>query len=36
MEEEYGFVFVLKYGFRWRFLLMMGICVKVEIIDFVS
>ena len=34
MEEEYGFDLVLRYGVRWRFLLMMGIHVKVEIVDF--
>ena len=34
MEEEYGFDLVLRYGVCWRFLHMMGICVKVEIVDF--
>ena len=33
MEEEYGFDFVLIYGVRLRFFLMMGIRVKVEIVD---
>ena len=32
MEEEYGFDLVFRYGVRWRFLLMMKICVKVEIV----
>ena len=27
------FDLVLRYGVHWRFLLMMGICVKVEIVD---
>ena len=33
MEEEYGFYLVLRYRVRSRFLLMMGIHVKVEIVD---
>ena len=33
MEEEYDFDLVLKYGVRWHFLLMMGILIKVEIVD---
>ena len=27
------FDLILRYGIRWRFLLMMGILVKVEIVD---
>ena len=34
MEEEYGFDLVLRSGFRWHSLLMMGIRVKVEIVVF--
>ena len=34
MEEKYGFDIVLRYEVRWRFLLMMGIHVKVEIVVF--
>ena len=34
MEEEYGFDLVLRYEVCWRFLLMMGICVNVEIVFF--
>ena len=33
MEEELCFDLVFSYGVCWRFLLMVGICVKVEIID---
>ena len=33
MEEELCFDLVFSYGVRWCFLLMMGIRVKVEIID---
>ena len=33
MEEEYDFDLVLRYGVCWHFLLMMGVRVKVEIVD---
>ena len=31
--EEYDFDLVLRYEVRWRFLLIMRIHVKVEIVD---
>ena len=36
MEKKYGFDLVLRYRVRWRFLIMMGIRVKVEIAVFVT
>ena len=36
MEDEYGFDLVLRYGVRWRFLLMTEIRIKVEIVDLRS
>ena len=33
MKKEYGFDLVLRYGVRWHFLVMLGIHVKVEIVD---
>ena len=33
VEEEYGFDLVLRYGVRWRLPLMMGIRVKVEVVN---